>query len=885
MCKVRVHELAKELGITSKRVMEVLEVLGAPAKSHSSTLTGEEAERVRSKLRDTRPGSGLITAPTRPGARSVRLGASRGRLSDAVRERTKALEEATPRPESGRATLRRAVEAEAPTLTVPGRLVRPAPVEKAAHEEEERPAEVVGADEVRAAQPEAPAREPELPTQVRREPPRREVAATTASSDVEGDLAVEVDFEMERPEVDEEDESLIGFPIVPELVAEAPPPITAPREVLATRRTPVRERDRVRRDRKDERVEREERALRDLRPTPGIRRDRGRRPAAAVSPEVEVGATIKITDPVSVRGLADALQLATSDILRELLARGAPSNINASISGLVAKAIAADLGIEVDIVSEQQAASAVTTRVPSVKRKRVRPADVDERRLVARPPAVSVLGHVDHGKTKLLDCIRNTNVVAGEAGGITQHIGASEVEHDGRTIVFLDTPGHEAFSAMRARGAEVTDVAVLVVAANDGVMPQTVEALNHIRSAGIPLVVAINKIDLPDANPDRVMQQLTHHGLMPEEWGGETVCVRVSALEGSNIGELLDMILLVADMEDLRAEVGVPARATVIEAKRDSSKGPVATVIVQAGVLREGECVVCGRCAGRVRALIGPSGRRMKEVMPGYACEVWGLEEVPEAGDELRVVDSAKTAHQMAKEAVEAGRARASASTTPSTLLGLLEQVQAGDISDLKLIVKADVHGSLEAITQALERLEHREVRVTVAHSGVGSISESDVNLAATAGAVIMGFNVGTEPGVDSLARDEGVEIRLYSVIYEIIDDVRDLMVGKLKPRFQEVVLGHAQVRALFKISHTGVVAGCLVTDGSVKRGEQMRVLRNKTVVHEGRLDSLRHVKDDVSEIEAGRECGISLNHWNGFQEGDVIECYTMEELRRTLSD
>jgi translation initiation factor IF-2 len=872
--KTRVHELARELGTTSKRVMEVLEVLGIVARSHSSTLSEEEADQVRRKLRETRAGSGLITAPRQEAGRARRVGGLGGRLGELVRDRTApppAEEPAAP-PASGRVMLRRPTEAEAA-----------ADAESALADDEAGAHEVVPPAET-AAEPEvAPAAEhhaapriaPVEAAVVQREPGVG--PPIVEDGEAEPVAQPEVDFVLPRVE--------------PEVEAEATPeePTTKPKQTQAVTRPPRgadgagRRRDtpaKKGRDRKEDRDSRDARAAR--------MRGRTRDESGQRRSHVELGATVKITDPISVRGLAEALALDTSDVLRELLTRGAPSNINASVSGATAQAIASDLGIEVEI--DTSAPVIDTTRTDASAKRLGRPkrkageAEVPVE-IVSRPPIVTVMGHVDHGKTKLLDRIRNTNVVAGESGGITQHIGASEVEHNGRTIVFLDTPGHEAFSAMRARGAQVTDLAILVVAANDGVMPQTIEAMNHAKAAGVPIIVAMNKMDLEDANPDRVLQQLSGQGLLAEEWGGEIVCVRVSALQGTGVDDLLEMILLVADMQDLKAEIGGETKAAVIEAKRDSSRGPVATVVVTQGILTSGDAVVCGVHSGKIRALISPAGKKLKKVGPGHACEIWGLEDVPDAGDEMVVVESPKVARQLAKEMQTANRSRMQMSSNVSTLAGLMEQIQAGAVTNVNLVLKADVHGSLEAITQALEGISHAEVQVKIAHSGVGSVSESDVNLASASRAIIVGFHVGTEPGVEELARDQGIDIRTYEIIYEVIDDVKAIMEGNLRPVFEEVILGKAEVRAIFKISRTGVIAGCAVLEGSMKRRESLRIFRGGQLIHESKLDSLRHVKDDVNEVERGRECGISLNNWNGFQEGDILECYTMRQVIRRLAD
>ncbi len=897
MAKIRVHELARELGITSKRVMEVLDVLGTPVRSHSSTLSSSDADSVRRKLREPRAGSGLITTPMQA-RRAGRAPGLRGRLSE-LRDRViggggEAAEEPTeftarrrPAEEMGVAEPSLDDEAEAAAvgeLEVEDDLG--AVVESVTRSEEAEPSDDAESVVVEASAPTPPAArvEPdEVPAQpiviapveaavVRREAPGLGLDVEAEESQPDVDFVLPKEAWEDEAETDEQEEGAESGSAAP---------MTPPRGVDSTRRAPSK----AKRDRRQDRESREARTQRKPKTRKPIRPTSG--PGGRA---VEVGAVVEITDPISVRGLAEALSLDTADVLRELLVRGAPSNINASVPGAVAQAIASDLGISVEIVEAPPAPPAATGLRPVVEptrpgRKKKRASSADQLRTVPRPPVVTVMGHVDHGKTKLLDRIRKTDVVSGESGGITQHIGASEITHKGKPIVFLDTPGHEAFSAMRARGAQVTDIAILVVAADDGVMPQTIEAINHARAAGVPVIVAVNKMDLPAANPDRVLQQLTHYDLMPEEWGGDTVCVRVSAIEGTGIEDLLDMILLVAEVGELTAQVGGETRATVIEAKRDSSRGPVATVVVSEGVLNSGDSVVVGSHAGKIRALHSPSGKRVRSVDPGFACEIWGLEDVPSAGDELRVVESQKLARQMARGIHDVEKARQQQGSGMSSLALLMEQIQAGEVSHVNLVLKADVHGSLEAITQALEKLEHPEVQVKIAHSGVGSINESDVNLASAARAIIIGFHVGMEPGVEVLARNEDVEVRQYTIIYEIIEDVKDLMTGNLRPVFEEVVLGHAEVRAIFKISRTGTIAGCAVTDGAMKRNETIRVFRAGELVYEGKLDSLRHVKDDVNQVDAGRECGISLNAWNGFDVADVIECYTMRQLTRSLTD
>ncbi|PZN12048.1 MAG: translation initiation factor IF-2, partial [Bacillota bacterium] len=509
----------------------------------------------------------------------------------------------------------------------------------------------------------------------------------------------------------------------------------------------------------------------------------------------------------------------------------------------------------------------------------------DPDHLQPRPPVVTVMGHVDHGKTSLLDRIRQTRVTAQEAGGITQHIGASVVEVGDKRIVFLDTPGHEAFTALRARGAQVTDIAVLVVAADDGVMPQTVEAINHARAAGVPIVVAITKVDKPEANPDRVRQQLTEYNLVPEEWGGDTVMVEVSSVTGQGIDELLEMILLVAELQELKANPNRPARGTVIEAKLDRGRGPVATVLVQTGTLRVGDAFVCGTTYGRVRALFDDRGRSIKEAGPSTPVEVLGASEVPDAGDRLEVVADEREARAIAERRQEERRRDEQSRAARGLTLEQFAQQARGEAGEreLRLVVKADVQGSLDALVPALERLSNEEVYVRILHAGLGAISEWDVMLAAASRAIVVGFNVRPDTNARQTAEKENVEIRTYRVIYELLDDVKAALQGLLKPVIREVVIGQAEVRATFRVPGVGTVAGCYVTEGKVARNARVRVVRDGTVVYEGRIASLKRFKDDVREVNQGYECGVGIERFNDVKEGDVLEVFQEQEVARTL--
>lgn len=589
-----------------------------------------------------------------------------------------------------------------------------------------------------------------------------------------------------------------------------------------------------------------------------------RTPAAPQQPT----GPVTIPDTLTVSELAETLGIPATSIILKLMEAGVMASINQSIDFEVAASVAEKLGFEVKR-PEKQAVTRGTVEEP-------------EENLQPRPPVVTIMGHVDHGKTTLLDVIRKTKVAQTEAGGITQHIGAYQVEVNGQRITFLDTPGHEAFTAMRSRGAQVTDIAVLVVAADDGVMPQTVEAINHVKAANVPIIVAINKIDRPGANPDRVKQQLVEYGLVPEEWGGDTICVPVSALKRQGIDELLEMILLVAELRELKANPDRPAVGVVIEAKLDKTRGPVATVLVQSGTLRVGDSIVVGSVYGRVRAMYDEWGAAVEEAGPSRPVEVLGLSDVPRAGDKVEAVEDDRLAREIALERAEKERAtEVQRSAGRIRLSEIYAKTQSGDVKDLNLVIKADVQGSVEALRQAVEKIHSDHVRINVIHAAVGGINESDVGLAATSDAVIIGFNVRPESAARRAAEREGVEIRLYRVIYEIIEDLEKAIEGMLEPTYEEVVLGRAEVRALFRVPNVGTVAGCYVTEGVITRQADVRLLRNHVVVYEGKIASLKRFKDDVREVNAGFECGIALERFNDIKEGDIIEAYRMEEVKR----
>ena len=588
------------------------------------------------------------------------------------------------------------------------------------------------------------------------------------------------------------------------------------------------------------------------------------RPAAEKKPK-----RITLGESVSVNELAQKIGVPGTNVVRQLMKIGVMASLTQTVDYDTAAAIAQRFGVEAE--PELDLAEEIFA-----------PVEQDPARLVPRPPVVTIMGHVDHGKTTLLDSIRETKVTATEAGGITQHIGAYQIEYNGKLITFLDTPGHEAFTAIRARGARVTDIAVLVVAANDGVMPQTVEAINHAKAAEVPIIVAINKMDLAAANPDRVKQELTEHGLVVEEWGGDTIAVPISALRGEGIEDLLEMILLVAEVEDVKADPDCPARGTVIDAKLDRGRGPVATVLISQGTLRVGDAFVVGNYCGRVRALINDQGEQIKEATPSTPVEVLGISDVPQAGDAFVVVKDEQTARQVAGIQQQKQREKELSRTTRVTLDDLYRKIQEGEVKELNLVIKANVQGSAEAVRSALEKLSTDEVRVKVIHQAVGAISESDVLLATASNAVIIGFNVRPEPNARKAAERDGVDIRVYRVIYNLLDDVKAAMEGLLDPEFKEEVLGRAEVRQTFKVPG-GVVAGCYVLDGKITRAAEVRVLRDNVIVHEGKIASLRRFKDDVREVAHGYECGIGLERFNDIKEGDVLEAFIMVKVERSL--
>ena len=579
--------------------------------------------------------------------------------------------------------------------------------------------------------------------------------------------------------------------------------------------------------------------------------------------------TVKIPDEITVGELAARMKKTAAELIKCLIKNGVLATVNQTIDFDTAEFVATELGCKVE-----------REVVLSIEDKLFDDHEDTAEELVTRPPVVVVMGHVDHGKTSLLDAVRKTNVVAGEAGGITQHIGAYTVKINDNLITFLDTPGHAAFTSMRARGAMCTDVAILVVAADDGIMPQTIEAINHAKAAKIPIVVAVNKMDKPGANPDRILTQLTEHDLVPSEWGGETEVCRISAKSGMGIDELLETVIVTAELQDLKANPNRAAKGTVIEARLDKNRGPIATLLVQNGTLNQGDTIIAGTAVGHVRVMTDDKGKTIKHAGPSIPVEITGLAEAPGPGDSFEAVTDERMARQLVEQRKQKAKDELAKQQSKVTLENLFDQMKKGEMKELNILVKADVQGSAEAVKANLMKLSNEEVAVKVIHSGVGAINESDILLASTANAIIVGFNVRPDAAAAASAQRSNVDIRLYSVIYECLEEIESAMKGMLAPKYREVVIGHAEVRVLYKVSAIGTVAGCYVKDGKVTRDSKVRVLRDNVVIYTGELGSLQRFKDSVKEVQANFECGMSVAKYNDLKEGDIFECFIMEQYR-----
>ncbi|MBE0569266.1 MAG: translation initiation factor IF-2 [Deltaproteobacteria bacterium] len=843
MDKVRIRDLAKDLGMeTSREIIAFLEKIGARGKSASSNLEGDLIERVK----------GHFKKPAQPPPPPQTTVLTR---SDGVLERR-----------SQKVILRRGVPTPPPAPEIP----EEAPVAEGPRAGDA--AQPSASAEEAAAHPAAGAGS--LPAEVpsAEASPAEASAAGAPAEGAEGEPAVRVvekpvtapkpedarkekekKWKKNKPHEKKVQKGVLKQTIIKEVLEE--PEAEAKKAEGAA---PA--------------VEAEPAVVRQFQPTRLAKR-RGRpikeKKAPSTLPPKASKRLLKIEEVITVGDLAHRMGIKASDVIKKLIEMGMPSTLNQLLDADTASLLAQEYGFEVENVA------------PEMESLIDQEADKEED-LLPRPPVVTIMGHVDHGKTTLLDAIRESKVTETEAGGITQHIGAYEAEHNGRRLVILDTPGHEAFTAMRARGASVTDIVVLVVGADDGVMPQTIEAIDHAKAAGVPIVVAVNKIDKPGAQPDRIRQQLSDHGLIPEEWGGTNLFANVSAKKRVGISELLELVLLQADILELKSNPTKFARGTVLESRLEKGRGPMASVLVLDGTLKVGDAIVTGSHYGRVRALINFKGRRLDEATPGTPVEIQGLTGLPEAGSKFAVLKDERTARQIALHRSEKERERVV--TRPRmSLEDLHKKIDAGEVKDLNIVIKSDVQGSMEALQFSLGKLGTDKVKVKVIHSGVGGISESDVMLASASSAVIIGFNVRPEAKGADLAEREGVDIRLYSIIYDVVDDIKKAMEGLLEPTLKEVVQGRAEVRNTFHISKIGTIAGCGVISGKIGRSSNVRLLRDNVVVFDGKLSSLKRFKDDVREVLEGYECGLGIENYNDIQVGDQIEAYTVEKIAGTL--
>jgi translation initiation factor IF-2 len=870
MSKIRVYELARELNLTNKVLMDKLLSLEIVVSSHMSSLDEESVERVKKALF---------------GKQEAAVEETRIKPT-VIRRRRKAVAEE----EAAAVNPEAAVEAQAQEAEAPETLG-----EAAAESQAAAPAE--------AQAPPEPAPGAEIPAQTPSEAEAQPQSATPESTAAAAaEAAPEKAKKVAKRGKKDEPAKIIRLPAVPpERPAEKAPaqpsevrgaaapaaepgaPAQPPADVDARDLKKKKKKGRAEEADAEKRFIKKKISFRtkavvegedlydDARPRKARKGAKGRRELAVHKPQITVAKAIKrrikIDETIAVSDLAKRMGVKASEIIRTLMGMGVMATVNYVIDFDTAALISAEYSFEVE-----RAAFEEDTLLKPV-------ADEPEM-LVPRAPVVTIMGHVDHGKTSLLDVIRKTRITETEAGGITQHIGAYHVETPRGRIAFLDTPGHEAFTSMRARGAQVTDIVVLVVAADDGVMPQTVEAINHARAANVPIMVAINKIDKAGADPDRVKRSLIENGLTPEEWGGDTIFVNVSAKAETGIDQLLEMILLQAEVLELRANPAKLARGHVVEAKIDSGRGPVATVLVSEGTLRNGDPVVCGVHYGKIRAMLDDRGQALDAAGPSIPVEILGLSGVPMAGDEFIAVPDEKAAKQISLHRMQKQRTRELTQTNRPSLESLFERMQQGEVKDLNLILKADVHGSSEALAESLTKLSNEEVKVNVVHSATGAITESDVSLAKVSQAIIIGFNVRPSPKVQLLAGEENVDMRFYNVIYDAINDIKSALAGMMASRFEERILGSAEVREVFQIPKVGVVAGSYVTDGRIERGRSLRLIRDGVVVYEGRNSSLRRFKDDAKEVQSGYECGIGIENFNDIKVGDRIEFYYLEEIR-----
>ncbi|PLX44904.1 MAG: translation initiation factor IF-2 [Deltaproteobacteria bacterium] len=854
MAKVRVFEAAKQHELDVEELLDTLRDMGVKVRSHMSPVDEGEIESAVKTLGKKKP---------------KKSSSDEGEAPKLMVRRRKKKEVEEDEEEGAVETVEEIVGENAPEeSTLQETAEEPEAEEEASEAVEEEPAPPLETEDSSPAQTTAdaeaaPAEESSAPELAKEEPaaevkPETEKAKEAAAEPVK--KAEEAPAE-DAAEGDSDEEKEFGLKVVrfiqPEERGQSfEKPQSGPGYPVSKKEREARKAERKAKKRK------------------GRREDKGENKRTAKKTQITtpkaIKRRIKISDIITVADLAKRMGVKSTEVIKTLMGLGILSTINQPLDADTATLVADEFGYEIE--------NTVLAEEDLLQRAEDKPEDLKE-----RPPVITVMGHVDHGKTSLLDAIRETRVADGESGGITQHIGAYRVETSRGTLVFLDTPGHAAFTEMRARGAKLTDIVILVVAANDGVMPQTVEAINHAEAAGVPIIVAINKMDLPDATPDKVMRELAEKNLIPEEWGGQTICIPISAKKGNGIEELLEMVALQAELLELKANPNKLAAGIVVEARLDRGRGPVSTVLVQEGTLKLGDIVLSGDFYGRVRALTNDKGKREKEITPGMPVEITGLSGVPSAGDNFVVVETERMAKEISSRRVEKSREAERAQARKVSLDDFHNQMLEGDVQTLNLIVKGDVQGSVEAVAQSLEKLTTNEVQVNVIHKGAGGITESDVHLAIASQAIIVGFHVRAEAKARALAEQSGIDVRLYDVIYDATEDVKRAMEGLLAPMLQEKPLGRVEVRQIFRVPKIGVIAGCYVTDGLVKRNSKLRLIRDNVVIYEGELSSLKRFKDDAKEVREGLECGLSIHNYQDLKEGDEIEFYEIEEIAQKL--
>jgi len=889
MGKIRIYELARELNMTNKQLLEKLEELGIPVKSHMSSVEESEIDGIKAKIR---------------GKKQPELVEKRIRPSVIRRRRVK--KPAKPTPEAAEPEVDQVDEAEEKAVDVE---TEPAETPETPKEaEKEAPEKTEEAEQPEAAQDkevvaEAEDKAEEIAAPEEKEDPQEEEAAAPAESpEPEKEAVPAKTVKAKKKEIAAKIIKLPTKPMKP-LTKKKPSRPQAPARPGYTRpaadqpghkESPAKAKKKKGRKavaatadgdrkffkkkisfKKKEVVEGKDlysgRAKRGRKGRRGgkVRHEKGLQ--TQITTPKAIKRRIKIDDTIILAELAKRMGIKANEMIAKLMSLGVMATVNQTIDFDTATLVSAEFGYEIEKAAFEEEII-------------LQPEESDDPdKLSERPPVVTIMGHVDHGKTSLLDVIRKTRVTEGEAGGITQHIGAYNVSTSKGHIVFLDTPGHEAFSAMRARGAKVTDLVILVVAADDGVMPQTIEAINHSKAAEVPIIVAVNKIDKANAEPDRVLRELSENGLVPEDWGGDTICVSVSAKQNQGIDTLLEMILLQSEMLELKANSDKLARGHVVEAKLDAGRGPVATVLVQEGTLHSGDPVVCGMHYGKTRALLNDMGQQVESAGPSIPVEIIGLSGVPQAGDEFISLVDEKDAKQVSQHRVQKQRSKELAKSSRLSIEGLFEKLQEGEVKDLNLILKADVHGSIEALRDSLSKLSNEEVKINIVHAATGTITESEVSLAMVSNSIIVGFNIRPSQKIQDLAKEEQVDIRYHNVIYDVINEIQSAILGLMSSIYEDRTLGWAEVRDLFHIPKVGTIAGSYVTDGKFERGQKVRLVREGVVIYDGKLSSLRRFKDDVKEVQSGYECGIGIENFNDIKLGDTIECYFTEEIRPEL--